>query len=93
MTGEHLEAILKNAQAKTEKDGYQSLGDGALLTLYAAHDGVSLTISRVEAVRIDGEIVYARTSKKETYALGRTDLFAVALEGAVGQPVRSAGFG
>jgi hypothetical protein len=93
MTGEHLEAILKNAQAKSDKDGYMSLGDGALLTLYAAHDGVSLTVSRVEAVKIDGEIVYARTSKKETYALGRTDLFAVALEGAVGQPVRRAGFG
>ncbi len=93
MTGEHLEAILKNAQAKAEKDGYLALPDGAVLTLYVAHDGVSLTVSRVEAVKVDGEIVYARTAKKETYALGRSDLFAVALEGAVGQPVRRAGFG
>ena len=93
MTGEHLEAILKNAQAKAEKDGYTVVPDGASLTLYAAHDGVSLTVSRVEALKIDGELVYARTVRRETYALARTDLFAVALEGAVGQPARRAGFG
>jgi hypothetical protein len=92
MTGDHLEAILKNAQAKMEKDGFMALPDGAALTIYVAHDGVSLTVSRVEAIKMDGEIVYARTAKRETYALGRSDLFAVAMEGAVGQPVRRAGF-
>jgi len=93
MTGDHLEAVLKSAQAKTEKDGYTALPDGAALTLYIAHDGVSLTVSRVEAVKIEGELVYARTARREVYAIGRSDLFAVALEGAVGQPARRAGFG
>jgi hypothetical protein len=92
MTGEHLEAILKSAQAKAEKDGFITMPDGSGLTLYVAHDGVPLTVSRVEALKLDGELVYARTAKRETYALGRSDLFAVAIEGAVGQPVRRAGF-
>jgi hypothetical protein len=93
MTGDNLEAILKSAQAKGDKDGFVVLPEGAALTLYAAHDGVSLTVSRVEAVKIDGELVYARTSRREIFALGRSDLFAVALEGAVGAPARRAGFG
>jgi hypothetical protein len=97
MTGEHLESILKNAQAKAEagsgKESWLALPEGATLTLYAAHDGVSLTVPRVESVKLDGEIVYARTAKRETFAIGRADLFAVAMEGAVGQPVRRAGFG
>jgi hypothetical protein len=93
MTGEHLEAILKNAQAKAEKDGYTAVPEGATLTLYAAHDGVPLMISRVEAVKSDGDLLYARTARRETFSLSRSDLFAVALEGAVGQPARRAGFG
>jgi hypothetical protein len=93
MTGEHLDAILKSVQAKAEREGWLALSEGATLTLYAAHDGVSLTVPRVEAVKVDGALVYARTVKRETFALDRSDLFAVAMEGAVGQPVRRAGFG
>ncbi|MGO8991849.1 MAG: hypothetical protein ACLQVI_00870 [Polyangiaceae bacterium] len=93
MTGEHLEAILKSAQAKAEKDGYIVVPEGATMTLYGGHEGVPLTVPRVEAIKIDGELVYARTARRETFALNRGDLFAVALEGAVGQPARRAGFG
>ena len=93
MTGEHLDAILKGAQAKADKDGYQVVPEGGALTLYVAHDGVSLTVGRVEAVKVEGELVYARTARREVFALGRSDLFAVALEGAVGLPARRAGFG
>jgi hypothetical protein len=94
MTGEHLETILKNAGAKSEKDGYSGLPEGTSMTLYISHDGVSLTVSRVEGLKVDGELVYARTAKGERYAIGRTDLFAVAIDGAAtGAPVRRAGFG
>ena len=94
MTGEHLEAILKSAQAKMDKaDGFAVVPEGATLTLYAAHDGVPLTVPRVEGVKVDGDLVYARTARRETFALSRNDLFAAALEGAVGQPARRAGFG
>jgi len=95
MTHDHLDSILKTAHCKQDKEGWSVVPDGGTLTLYAAHDGVSLNVGRVEALRVDGEIVYARTPKRELFALARTDLFAVALEGAAasGQPARRAGFG
>jgi hypothetical protein len=94
MTGEHLDTILKNAGAKGEKDGFAALPDGTSMTLYIAHDGVSLTVSRVEGLKVEGELVHARTAKGERYAIARGDLFAVAIDGAAtGTPVRRAGFG
>jgi len=93
MTPEHFEAILKNAQAKGDKDGFHVMPDGGSLTLYVAHGGASLSVSRIEAVKVEGELVYARTQKRETFAVVRTDIYAVAAEGASGQPARRAGFG
>ena len=92
MTGDHLDVILKTAQAKAEKDGFSSLPEGATLTFYVAHGGAMLTVSRIEGVRTEGELVFARTAKRETYALARTDIFAIASEGAQGQQPRRAGF-
>lgn len=95
MTGEHLEAILKVAGAKLEKDGWYTLPEGATLTLHVAHDGASMTVSRIEALKRDGELVYARNSRRELFALGGVDVFAVALdaEAAAGKVTRRAGFG
>jgi hypothetical protein len=94
MTSDHLDAILKSAQTKPDKEGWHALPDGGTLTLYVAHDGASLTVARVEAVRADGELVYARTAKRDVYAVARGDLFAVAVEGtAAGATARRAGFG
>jgi hypothetical protein len=54
-----------------------------------------MTISRIEAIRQDGELVYARNPKRELFVLVRSDVFAVALEGeaSAGKVVRRAGFG
>jgi hypothetical protein len=95
MTGDHLEAILKLAGAKGEKDGWASLPDGSTMTLHVAHDGAAMTISRIEAVRQDGELVFARNPKRELFVVVRSDVFAVALEGeaTAGKVVRRAGFG
>ena len=93
MTGEHLEAILKQAQTKSEKEGFTPLPEGGTLTFYLAHDGASLSISRIDGVKLEGELVYARTAKRETFCIARGDIFAVAVEGGVGQPARRAGFG
>jgi hypothetical protein len=95
MTGDHLEAILKVAGTKAEKDGWQTLPDGATLTLHIAHDGAGMTISRIEAIKQDGELVYARNPKRELFALARVDVYAIALEGesSAGKVVRRAGFG
>jgi hypothetical protein len=95
MTGEHLEAILKVAGAKGDKDGWYSLPEGSAMTLHVAHDGASMTVSRIDAVKQDGELVYARNPRRELFVLVRTDIFAVALEGesSVGKVTRRAGFG
>jgi hypothetical protein len=92
MTGEHFDAILKQAQAKADKDGWQVLAEGAYLTLYLAHDGVPLTLQRIEAVRKEGSLLYARGGKRELFVCDQSDLFAVALEGTPGQGPRRAGF-
>jgi hypothetical protein len=95
MTGDHLEAVLKTAGAKHEKDGWSMLPEGTTMTLHVAHDGAGMTVPRVEAVKQEGELVYARNSKRELFALVRTDVFAIALEGdpSAGKVVRRAGFG
>jgi hypothetical protein len=95
MTGEHLEAILKVAGAKSEKDGWQTLPEGATMTAHIAHEGVGMTVSRVEAIKQDGELIFARNSKRELFALARVDVYAIALEGegSAGKVVRRAGFG
>jgi hypothetical protein len=95
MTGDHLETILKMAGAKADKDGWASLPDGSALTLHLAHDGASMTISRVEGLKHEGELVYARNPKRELFIVVRSDIFAVALESeaSAGKVVRRAGFG
>jgi hypothetical protein len=93
MVGEQLQAIFKNAQAKADKEGFTALPEGTTATLHAAHGGVGLTVSRVEAIKVEGGILTARTAKRETYMLEIGDLFAVALEGTSNGPVRKAGFG
>jgi hypothetical protein len=94
MTGDHLDAILKVAGAKSEKDGWITLPEGSAMSLHVAHDGASMTVSRIEAIKHDGELVYARNPKRELFVVVRSDVFAVALEGeaASGKVVRRAGF-
>jgi len=95
MTGDHLEAVLKLAGVKSDKDGWSALPEGTTLTLHVAHDGASMSISRVEAIRQDGDLLYARNPKRELYAVVRTDIFAVAVDGeaTAGKVTRRAGFG
>jgi hypothetical protein len=95
MTGEHLEAILKVAGAKSEKDGWHTLPEGATTSLHVAHDGASMTVSKIEALKRDGELVYARNARRELFVLCVGDIFAMALDGeaAAGKVVRRAGFG
>lgn len=92
MTRDQFEAILKNAGAKTDKEGGHSLSDGSSLAVHVAHDGANLAFTKVEHLRFDGDLVYAR-SAKQTIAIVTSDVFAVIVEGAGGQSVRRpAGF-
>ena len=95
MTGEHLDAILKAVSAKPGKDGFLTVPEGTTITLYLAHDGASLSVPKVEGVKGDGELLFARTTKGETFAIARADVYAVATDGATatGESPRRAGFG
>jgi hypothetical protein len=54
-----------------------------------------MTISRIEAVRQDGELLVVRNARRELFMVARGDVYAVALEGEVGagKVARRAGFG
>lgn len=94
MTREQIEAILKSSQAKadkSEKDGF-SLPDGSNLTFHVAHDGASVSFAKLETVKFDGDLLFAK-SAKQTVAIVVSDVFAVTLEGTTAQQRRPAGFG
>jgi hypothetical protein len=93
MATDLFQTVLQSAQAKAEKDGYHVLPEGATMTFYVAKNGASMTVARVEAVKLEGNLVFARTTKRETFVMWREDVFAAACEGALGQPARRAGFG
>jgi hypothetical protein len=93
MTDEMLRAVLEAGGAKADKDGWSALPDGRLVTLYAAHDGVGLTVAKVEAVKLTGRILSARSVKGEVFLLSFEDLFAAALDRGNESPSgRKAGF-
>ncbi len=92
MTREQIETVLKTSQAKADKEGMFVLPDGASVTLHLAHDGSSLALQKVEGIRFEGELIFAK-SAKQTTALVTTDVYAVSIEGSVGGPPRRpAGF-
>jgi hypothetical protein len=91
MTQEHLSAILELISAKSDKEGWFVCTDGRGLTLYASHQGVQLTVPRVEAIAVKSGLLRARTSKGEMYLLALEDVFAAAAEATPTQ-ARKAGF-
>lgn len=92
MTREQIEAILKSSEAKLSKESGYALPDGSNLTFHVAHDGASLSFQKLESVKFDGDLLFAK-SAKQTVAIVVADVFAVALEGVTAQQRRPAGFG
>src|SRR5262245_7574440 len=90
MTREQIETILKTFQAKLDKEAGYVLPDGSNVTFHVVHDGASLAFQKLESVKFDGELLYARSSRP-TLAFVTSDVFAVALEGG-GPQRRPAGF-
>ena len=91
MTPEHLTAALSAAEAKKTKEGWV-MAEGRHLTLYVASGGVSLTVSRVETLQLEGQLIRAKTVRGETFLLALEDAFAAQVEAAA-QGSRRAGFG
>ena len=93
MTEDMFRTLLDDIGAKRDEDGLLRLPEGQLMTLYAAHDGVSLTVAKVEALRVTNGVVRARSAKGESYFIAREDLFAMSVDGgAQVQAGRKAGF-
>lgn len=92
MTQDMLRTVLDTAQAR-EVEGWHQLSDGRLLSLYTAHDGVSLTVQKIEAVRLASGVLFARNHKGETFMLALEDVFAAAFDaGSTSTATRKAGF-
>jgi hypothetical protein len=91
MNQDHLSALLSAAGAKKDSEGWIKAPDGRHVTLHAAFNGVGLTVSRVGAVRLEGPLLHARTSKGDLFILALADVYAGAVEGASASG-RKAGF-
>lgn len=94
MTVEMFKVILEKAECKT-KAGESTMPEGRTIALYVAHEGVSLTISRLVSLRLelDGQLIEARDHRGELYMVPLADIFAASVAGGTGDtPVRKAGF-
>ena len=93
MTEEHFTAIVQTAEAKKDAQGWFVAQEGRHLTLYASSGGgSSLTVSKVEAVKLEGRLLKAKSVRGEVYVLSLEDVFAGAVEPQA-QTGRRAGFG
>lgn len=92
MTNEHLSAILAAADAKAESDGWSSVDGDRTLTLYVSAGTTSLNVTRIEGVRREGDLVFARSQRGEVYVLALADVYAGSVE-APKAASRAAGFG
>jgi len=91
MTENHLCALLNAAQAKKDSDGWSKPADGRLISLHAAANGASLSVGRIEALKVEKGLVTARSVKGEVYVLALADIFAGAVEPPASEG-RRAGF-
>jgi hypothetical protein len=93
MSDELLKNVLEAVEGKADKDGWVTFPEGRVMTLYAGHDGVALTIQKVEAVKIAHGLVRARNAKGEHYLFSAADVFGAQLDaGTVAATARKAGF-
>ena len=91
MTQDHLSALYAAAEAKKGEDGWMILPDGRSITLYVAADGATLTVSPVQALRLEGQLVHAKTHKGERYIVALEDAYAGSVD-APSSVAKKAGF-
>jgi hypothetical protein len=91
MVVSRMQTLLDNAGVVPGDDGWLNMADSRTFTLHLAHDGVSLTVSRIRSIRQRESLVEARTTQGEVYVLLADDVFAVVVEGTK-ESSRKAGF-
>ena len=93
MTEDMFRVVLETANAKSDNDGWATLPEGRLMTIYAGHNGVQLTVAKIEALKSSSGILKARTSKGDVFVLHIDDIFATAVDaGSESAAARKAGF-
>ena len=85
-----LKALLEVAEAQKAEGGWTSLGQYTL-TLHAAFNGAQLSIAKIDAVKVVGALVYAKSARGETHVIRLEDIFAGTVE-ASRETGRKAGF-
>jgi hypothetical protein len=94
MTREEFDEVLKAFQTKADADGFHVAPGDANMTVYAAHGGAGSSLTRLEAVKVAGSLVFARNVKKDLFAVGLANVYAIGLDGGGTQTSRKpAGFG
>ena len=91
MTEEHLTALLTAAEAKRDDEGFTRPAEGRTLTLYLASGSASLTVSKIEALKVDKDLIRARTTKGEIFLVELKDVYAGSVDTSGGS-ARKAGF-
>jgi len=91
MTQEHLAALLSAGEATKNAEGWMVLPEGRSLTLYVASGSSSLNIGRVQAMKHDGTLLHARTTKGELYLVALVDAYAGSVDAPSGT-TKKAGF-
>ena len=92
MTEEHLTALLAAAEAKKDDQGFMRPADGRTWNLYVATGAVGLNVSKVEALKVERDLLRARTTKGELFILALQDVYAGAVEAGSSGGGRKAGF-
>jgi len=92
MTLEQFNAVLKMLPVSEGAEGWLTVPSDQLLSVYAAHDGVSLHVAKIEKLKLEGALLRTRTHRGEQYVLVLDDVFAMAAD-AASSVARKAGFG
>jgi hypothetical protein len=79
MTGDQLAALLKLADASKTDEGWANLGQYTL-TIHTAFNGASLTLAKIESVKVAPPLVYAKSARGETHVVRIDDIFAGTIE-------------
>ena len=92
MTEDMLKVVLDAAGVKLDEKGTAVLPERHTLSLYLAHDGASLSITRVVRVALRDEVLKAEDDKGELFVAHLGDAFAASVSVPAADTSRKAGF-
>jgi hypothetical protein len=79
MTSDQIASLLELAEPKKADGGWLELGVHHL-TLHMGCNGASLSLARIEGVKLAGPLIFARSARGETHVVRLEDVFAGSIE-------------